>query len=141
MGPLDELQRLLGARGPAVQPIPSRPAAVEMSMPAPGGGLLDLTPAEWVALMRPIAMQSMEEDFRPPMRAALPLEDEVIRAPLPENWRSSDTGIVARPYTGPQTGDPVINQRRIGTWDRAPGLVNDLNRPFVWDNWKRFFGQ
>jgi hypothetical protein len=52
--------------------------------------------------------------------------DEVILRPrlgIEDMTGRSDQEIVARPYTGPQTGDPVINQRPIGTYDRPPTIM------------------
>lgn len=145
-GPLDELRRLLGGRdGPVTQSTPavpgslSRPVGVETA-----GGLLDLSPDEWAAFMRrirPVGGFMGQDMYRPEasMPSRLPPQDELVKTPFPEGWLTGDMGIVARPYTGPETGDPVINQRRLGTWDRAPGLVNDWRRPFIWENYKRFF--
>jgi hypothetical protein len=49
-------------------------------------------------------------------------QDQVIRAPGQPHG-SVDPGIVARPYTGPQTGDPVINPPSVGTFDRSRFLL------------------
>ncbi len=53
----------------------------------------------------------------------------------PHPFQHPDEGIVARPYTGPQTGDPVINRPSYGTWDRQPIDVNNPSLP-LWRFWR-----
>jgi hypothetical protein len=64
----------------------------------------------------------------------LPPQDELIRPSGGVPTGSIDPGIVARPYTGPQTGDPVIGPRMGGTFDRdryllTPELKHQIRNP------------
>src|SRR5262245_28533486 len=57
-----------------------------------------------------------------PMQPQLPPQDELLRAVYGQPHGSLDPGIVARPYSGPMTGDPVIGPRMGGTFDRGAFL-------------------